>query len=88
MARNFESRVRERGRRLYRLMADEKPVVFQKKSWMGQVLDACMADDDFKVALFRFIDVLPALDSPKTVAEYLRQYFGRPGLKVPKFIGS
>ena len=35
-----------------------------------------MRDERFKSALFRFVDVLPSLNSPRETLEHLREYFG------------
>ncbi len=73
---DLESSIRETGLRLYGLMEEtELPSVFKKQYWMGKVLDWCMRDDAFKVEMFRFIDVFPALTRPESVARHLKEYF-------------
>ena len=54
--------VRARGEEIFRLMEAGPPVVFDKKRLAGLLMNLAMADADLKLRLFRFVDVLPALD--------------------------
>src|SRR5690348_13100084 len=42
--------------------------------WDRRLMDVTMRDPLARSALFRFVDVLPALNAPRTIAKYLRQY--------------
>ena len=83
MADDLEARIQETGRRLYQLIEEERPAVFEKEFWMGKVLAWCMEDEAFKVEMFRFIDVFPYLNRPESVTNHLKEYFGRPGQSFP-----
>jgi len=65
-------------------MEEETPALFNRKSWAGKVIDACMRDQAFKVAMLRFMDVMPYLKDPESVAEHLEEYFGAAGPDLPK----
>jgi RHH-type proline utilization regulon transcriptional repressor/proline dehydrogenase/delta 1-pyrroline-5-carboxylate dehydrogenase len=52
------------------------PTVFDSRWWANSLLNWCMKDEQFKVRLFRFIDVLPSLKSDDQVARLLTEYFG------------
>ncbi|MEE9612952.1 MAG: L-glutamate gamma-semialdehyde dehydrogenase [Desulfatiglandales bacterium] len=84
MVSDFESRVQETGRRLFELIEGETPSVFNKDYWMGKVIEWSMNHEDFKVEMFRFIDVFPYLTRPESVPKHLMEYFGRPELDFPK----
>lgn len=84
MVSDFESRVRKSGMRLYELVEGETPSLFQKKYWMGKMMDWCMRHEDFKVELFRFIDVFPCLTDPTSVAKHMKEYFLRPDQHFPR----
>jgi RHH-type proline utilization regulon transcriptional repressor/proline dehydrogenase/delta 1-pyrroline-5-carboxylate dehydrogenase len=43
-----------------------------------------MKNEDFKVEMFRFIDVFPYLTRPESVSKHLMEYFGRPEQDFPK----
>ena len=49
------------GEAFFSSIAGESSSLFDKGRWIGKVLDWCMQNEDFKVRLFRFIDVFPCL---------------------------
>ena len=83
MNKEFDSRVRRTGRRLFQLAGDEVPALFRKSTWAGKVIAHCAKDEGFKTALLRFIDVLPSLHDVESAAEHLIDYFGRPERPIP-----
>ncbi len=76
-----------RGREIFASITDEKPSLFNKSSWMGQMLDWCMRNERFKVQLFRFVDVFPTLKTGKQLTEHIQEYFG-PAQDLPPFMAS
>ena len=76
MLSSLNDRIVVRGREFFASIADEKPSLFNTGSWMGQVLDWCMKNEGFKVQLFRFVDVFPALTTNKLLTDHIREYFG------------
>lgn len=83
MARAAEKRIVELGNEIFRRMKGEAPSVFRKDWWSGKVMDWSMKDEAFKVEMFRFVDVFPALNDHVQVAEHLQEYFCRPGQDFP-----
>ena len=73
----FEKEVQEIARSLYEKAADQKPSLFDPQDWMGRMIDWSLKDEDLRVALFRFVDVLPSLDSVAEIGRHLREYFSR-----------
>ncbi|MBI3580830.1 MAG: bifunctional proline dehydrogenase/L-glutamate gamma-semialdehyde dehydrogenase [Nitrospinae bacterium] len=65
------------------LVEGARPGVFDSSFWHGRLLDRAMADTSFKADLFRFIDVLPVLDTPEKVADHLREYLLKGRHDVP-----
>ena len=51
------------------------PALFDRKRWSQTLLDWAMNDPEFKVQLFRFVDVLPVLRHDEQVARLLNEYF-------------
>ena len=82
----WESRAGEIGHDLFKRMKGQKPGVFNKAWWQGQVMEWSMRDEDFKTEMFRFVDVFPVLKTPDDVYRHLEEYLMRPGLKVPGVI--
>jgi RHH-type proline utilization regulon transcriptional repressor/proline dehydrogenase/delta 1-pyrroline-5-carboxylate dehydrogenase len=64
-----------KGTEILRLMEEEPPTVFSRKFLAGRMLEAAMERPAFKVALFRFIDVLPTLAATRQVTRHIREYF-------------
>jgi RHH-type proline utilization regulon transcriptional repressor/proline dehydrogenase/delta 1-pyrroline-5-carboxylate dehydrogenase len=60
---------------IFRLMEAEPPAVFSRKFWAGKMMDAAMRRPEFKVALFRFIDVLPTLSTSRQISRHIKEYF-------------
>lgn len=67
--------IRKIGRAIFESMKGSTTSAFNKGWWTGKVMDWTMKRPDFKVAMFRFVDVLPYLHSNEEVAKHLRDYF-------------
>lgn len=74
---SLEREIRELARSLYRKAAEHKPSLFEHQDWMGRMIDWSLEDESLRVALFRFVDVLPSLDSTREIGRHLREYFAR-----------
>ncbi|MHC4548850.1 MAG: L-glutamate gamma-semialdehyde dehydrogenase [Planctomycetota bacterium] len=79
----IEALIRAIGGELYAAMEGSQPSLFDKHYWNGKILEYCMAHDAFKVEMFRFVDVLPMLKDPDSVAQHVKEYFAREGLDFP-----
>src|SRR6187551_3000668 len=65
-----------RGTALFSAIADEKPSLFNKETWVGKVLDWGMKNEQFKTQMFRFVDVFPSLTTDAVLSRHIREYFG------------
>ncbi len=81
---NIEEKIREMGLELLSAVR-EVPPAFDRKRWTGRIMDWSMKHEDFKIRLFRFIDVLPSLKSDEQVVRLLQEYFSGEA-NVPKAI--
>ena len=63
------------GRMLAAQSAGHVPSLFDRRWWSSSLLDWCMRNESFKVQLFRFVDVLPSLNSDAQVARLAEEYF-------------
>lgn len=72
---SMEARTQAIGRELFEKIDRRGPTVFNRQWWDDLVMDWSMADEALKVQMFRFIDVLPMLDTPDAVANHLQAYF-------------
>ena len=74
-ASDLEADVRDWGVRIFdRMDAAGKPGLLSRKGISGALMDWTMKDPHFKTQLFRFVDVLPSLDSHEEITRHLREY--------------
>ncbi len=71
----LETAIRTRGRQFFDSIRGEAPSVFNKGFWTGKVMDWAMQNEDFKVQLFRFVDVLPYLNTSESLSRHIEEYF-------------
>ena len=72
-----EPAVQTLARALYQKAAQHKPSLFEAKDLLGRMIDWSLADESLRVALFRFVDVLPSLESSSEIGRHLEEYFTR-----------
>ena len=83
---DIEEKIRGIGLKLFPAIR-EVPPAFDRKRWTGRIMNWSMKQEDFKIRLFRFIDVLPSLRSDDQVVRLIKEYF--PGeADVPKVISG
>ena len=81
-----EEQIRARGDALWTAMHDAVPGLFNQRHWQARMLDWAMRDQEFKTALFRFVDVLPMLRSTSQVAEHVHEYLLGQQQDLPRFV--
>ncbi|MFI5380917.1 MAG: proline dehydrogenase family protein [Tepidisphaerales bacterium] len=84
---SLEDRVRQIGREILDEARSQRGGFLSRKFWSDQLMNWSMKDEQFKVQLFRFIDVFPMLRTPQDVHEHLLDYLSRPGVKLPPGMG-
>jgi len=72
-----EQEVQSLARSLYQKAAQHKPSLFEAKDLLGRMIDWSLNDESLRVALFRFVDVLPSLESSSEIGRHLEEYFAR-----------
>lgn len=70
----FEPMIREIGQTLHQLAGQAPPTLFDRRGLRGRVLVHALHDPDLRTALFRFVDVLPVLESDAEIARHFRGY--------------
>ncbi len=73
----------ELGEKYWQKMRGQKPKLFDRHYWQGQLLDWVMKDESFKVDAFRFVDVLPSLQSSSAIASHVSEYLLKDGRELP-----
>jgi RHH-type proline utilization regulon transcriptional repressor/proline dehydrogenase/delta 1-pyrroline-5-carboxylate dehydrogenase len=62
------------GREIFANLQQTQPQVWHRQWWDERLLEWAMRDEQLKVQLFRFVDVLPMLDSSDAVMDHLHEY--------------
>ena len=81
---SLESDIRRFGQTLAEQAHQHTPGFWDHRWWTNLLLDWGTRDEQFKVQLFRFIDVLPALQTDTQFVRILKEYFqDLPSLPAP-----
>ncbi len=83
---NLDSRIGEKSREFLLSISGEAPSVFNKNFWTGKVMDWCMKNEQFKVQMFRFVDVLPYLNTSGSLTRHIREYFSTGTDDIPSIL--
>ncbi len=76
-------RIAEIGEHYWQKMEGMTPSLFNREYWQGQLLDWVMNDESFKVDAFRFVDVLPALQTSEAIGSHIQDYLLRKKRELP-----
>ncbi len=79
----LDPRIIARGKEFFQSIAGEAPSIFNKGWWTGKVMDWAMRNEDFKVQMFRFVDVLPYLTTGESLSRHIEEYFGDKDANIP-----
>src|SRR5262245_4666460 len=74
---SIEQEIQQLARSLYHQAAEDKPSIFEPQDWLGKMIEWSLEDESLRVALFRFVDVLPSLDSAAEIGRHLEEYFAK-----------
>jgi RHH-type proline utilization regulon transcriptional repressor/proline dehydrogenase/delta 1-pyrroline-5-carboxylate dehydrogenase len=80
---DVERRAIEIGKEMLTTARAHRSGIFSTRFWSDQLMNWSMKDPEFKVQLFRFIDVFPMLGTPELVHDYLIDYLTQPGVTLP-----
>ena len=72
----FENTVKETGKQIFQKVRSSKASFFDRSFWSTKLMDLAMKDERLKVELFRFVDVLPTLNSEEQLSKHINEYFG------------
>src|SRR5262249_52985968 len=78
-----EEKIRRQGESIFAGMEADSASIFNKDWWYGRIMDWSMKNEQFKTQMFRFVDVLPYLNSSSEVARHLKEYFSEGGEELP-----
>src|SRR6266699_96617 len=75
----LQSEIERRGSRIFELVDKHPEPLFSKAGLYQRLMALSMRDEQFKVQLFRFVDVLPSLRGSSQIIEHLDEYFSDNG---------
>jgi RHH-type proline utilization regulon transcriptional repressor/proline dehydrogenase/delta 1-pyrroline-5-carboxylate dehydrogenase len=73
--RSLQSEIEQRGRRIFELVDKHPESLLSKAGFYQRLMTISMRDEQLKLQLFRFVDVLPSLRTSGEVIEHLQEYF-------------
>jgi len=82
----LDKKISDRGKEFFASISGEAPSIFNKGWWTGKVMDWSMKNENFKVQLFRFVDVLPYLNTSDSLTRHIDEYFAGDDQDVPKVL--
>src|SRR5216117_3601867 len=74
-----QNEIERRGSRIFELVDKHPEPLFSKAGVYQRLMALSMRDEQFKVQLFRFVDVLPSLRGSSEIIEHLDEYFSDNG---------
>ncbi|UOF02646.1 L-glutamate gamma-semialdehyde dehydrogenase [Bdellovibrio reynosensis] len=81
---DIQSQIVARGEEiLKRMEGQSKASIFSKDFWYGSIMEWSMKNEKFKTNMFRFVDVLPSINSGDEVSRHLKEYFSEDGGTLP-----
>jgi len=79
----LQEAVVKRGEALFGAISNEKPALYDQSHWSGKIIEWCLQQEEFRVQLFRFVDVFPTLASHAALLRHLQEYFGDDEQDIP-----
>ncbi len=79
----LEAEIVKIGTDIFERSAKSSMSLFDQAYWSGKMMAFSMRHPQFKVQLFRFVDVLPTLKTSEQLVDHLKQYLLVPGLELP-----
>jgi len=84
--KTLDQNITRRGKNFFTSISGEAPSVFNKNYWTGKVMDWCMKNDQFKTQMFRFVDVLPYLNTSSSLTRHIKEYFDTGNDDIPSIL--
>ena len=79
----IEEQIEAIGRECFEKIHGKRPSLMDPKAYTGKLMTWAMKDPEFRVALFRFVDVLPSLEDSASVIRHAQAYFRPVSDRVP-----
>ncbi|MDB6019367.1 MAG: rocA1 [Pedosphaera sp.] len=80
---SLQPEIEAQGLEIFARMEGESTGVFTPRTFTGRLMDWSMRNEALKVQLFRFVDVLPSLNSNREIVQHAREYLGNGAAGLP-----
>lgn len=70
------------GREIFSAIGEEQPSAFNRNFFIGRIMEWSMTQPEFKLNMFRLVDVLPSLKSSAAIAAHVNEYLGKVGASI------
>src|SRR5213595_3097341 len=72
---SLQHEIKAHGKRIFTLVAQHPESLFSKAGFYQRMMALSMRDEQFKVQMFRFVEVLPSLRKSGDIVQHLEEYF-------------
>jgi RHH-type transcriptional regulator, proline utilization regulon repressor / proline dehydrogenase / delta 1-pyrroline-5-carboxylate dehydrogenase len=88
--RSLQGKIEQRGSRIFELVDKHPESLFSKAGFYQRLMTLSMRDEQLKLQLFRFVDVLPSLRTSGEIVEHLQEYFAEApdSRRLSEFLGA
>src|SRR5213082_218947 len=93
---SLQREIEARGERIFTLVDQHPESLFSKAGFYQRMMALSMRDEQFKVQMFRFVEVLPSLRKSGDIVQHLEEYFAgmrngfapviQTGVRVARFV--
>jgi len=80
---SLDARIQALGTEIFAEASTASVSLFNPEFYTGKLINWAMADDAFRVSLFRFVDVLPSLTTSEAVIQHVQEYFRPVAHRIP-----
>ena len=78
----LEKDIQAFGQEVFRAMGEEQPSTFSFNNLSGRIMEWSMTKPDFKLNMFRLVDVLPALQNSPAIVQHVNEYLSKPAADI------
>lgn len=84
---SLDTEIQKFGTEIFQALGQEQPSIFSSSNHMAKLMQWSMQKPDFKISLFRLVDVLPQLRSSKAIAQHIGEYLSHSARDMGGLIG-
>lgn len=79
---SMQERILTFGKHIFKAIGREQPSAFDKNYLPGRIMEWSMKKPEFKLNMFRLVDVLPSLRNSTSIARHVNEYLSKPAADI------